>query len=592
MTELFLKIVNMSISAGWLIFAVLLLRLLIRRFPKWAHMLLWGIVGLKLVNPFSIESALSLIPSSETISPEIMVEKTPTIASGIENVDKVVNPIVQVSFAPAAGDSANPLQILISVSAIVWIIGAILLFGYMVVSYCRLYKKVNTAVMLQENIFQSENINSPFVFGIFRPKIYLPFAVPSSDIRFIVSHERMHIKRHDYWWKPIGFMVLAIHWFNPFVWLSYILLCRDIELACDEKVIMNLDNEHRADYSQALLSCSTSHRIISACPLAFGEIGVKERVMSIMKYKKPTFWILILAGIVAAIVAVCFLTDPVHSVNDDPLTPNSVNDNLVNSNNDVVSSTYPPESTNLLESDDSSEINDFDEKEESSESVNWPDDSSAATAEWGSGDIYDGTAPIIRKMGEELRLNALPRRKQTEEPPLSTEVFGLWEGEMSFTVTSAELFNSIEETGLNRDDFSGSIEGYEQDGYKPLVIKMNVKNISAKTIIDVMDGEPYIFYSGGFILSCKEEFSPENFIVQSGDECRVGQTMANVYADPHSDGADYWFYTLKEGESVELTLCFFADTSAVPHDEWYLEIITGSNDHRFGFELDQLKGLA
>ena len=310
MNELFLKIINMSISASWLVLAVLLLRIALKKAPKWVNVLLWGIVAVRLAFPFSIESALSLIPSAETISPGIMMDTVPSVQTGVPAINNVINPVIGSSLAPAPGASANPLQIWIPILSIVWAVGVAALLLYTAVSYWRLRCKVSEAVILRDNIYQSENVASPFVLGIIKPKIYLPYHMDGQDLSHVVSHEQAHIRRRDHWWKPLGFLLLTIHWFNPLMWLAYVLLCRDIELACDEKVIKELDNEQRADYTQALVACSVNRRMIAACPLAFGEVGVKERVRSVMNYKKPAFWIIILAVIACVGVAVCFLTNP------------------------------------------------------------------------------------------------------------------------------------------------------------------------------------------------------------------------------------------------------------------------------------------
>ena len=309
MNELFLKIINMSISASWLVLAVLLLRFVLKKAPKWVNVLLWGIVAVRLAFPFSIESALSLIPSAETIPPNIGMNTTPTINSGINAINNAVNPIISQSNTPMAGASVNPLQITIGIFEYIWIFGMIALALYTAISYWR-HRKVDTAVRYKDNIFQSENVKSPFVLGIIKPRIYLPFNMNGQDLEHVVAHEQAHIHRKDHWWKPLGFLLLTIHWFNPLMWLAYVLLCRDIELACDEKVIKELGNEQRADYTQALVACSVNRRMIAACPLAFGEVGVKERVKSVMNYKKPAFWVIILAVIACVIVAVCFLTNP------------------------------------------------------------------------------------------------------------------------------------------------------------------------------------------------------------------------------------------------------------------------------------------
>ena len=310
MSEAFLKVVNMSISAGWLVLAVLALRLILKKAPKWVNVLLWGIVAIRLICPFSIESALSLIPSKETISPEIMMDWTPEISTGIEPLDQVVNPVISTSFAPQGMASANPLQILIPVAANLWLLGVLILLAYTAISYLTLRYKLRTAVILRDNVFQCETVSSPFVLGILKPRIYLPYAMDGKNLIHVVAHEKAHIRRKDHWWKPLGFLLLTVYWFNPLMWVAYILLCRDIELACDEKVIAELENDQRADYTQALVTCAVNRRMIAACPLAFGEVGVKDRVNSIMNYRKPTFWIIVTALVVCIVVAVCFLTDP------------------------------------------------------------------------------------------------------------------------------------------------------------------------------------------------------------------------------------------------------------------------------------------
>ena len=310
MSAFFLKIVNMSISAGWIVLSVLVLRLLLKKAPKWINVVLWGIVAVRLICPFSIESALSLIPSAETVSPEIMTAQTPQIHSGVSLINSAVNPVIEQSFAPQELVSINPLQIWIPVFAILWLIGIAVMLIYTAASYWCLKRRVRTAVQLRDNIFQSEAVVSPFVLGLVKPKIYLPFQIQTADMDLVIAHEEAHIKRLDHWWKPVGFLLLTLHWFNPLMWLGYVLLCRDIELACDEKVIEKLDISDRADYSQALLNCSVNRRMIAACPLAFGENNIKKRIKSVLNYKKPAFWIIVIAIVACIVTAVCFLTNP------------------------------------------------------------------------------------------------------------------------------------------------------------------------------------------------------------------------------------------------------------------------------------------
>ena len=321
MSELFLKIINMSISASWLILAVLILRLVLKKAPKWVNVLLWGIVAVRLICPFSFESALSLIPSAETFPEKVISGPSFDIQTGISPVDNRINDYLGDRYFEGVTVPANNGNNIMTILTIVWIIGILLLVAYTIISYRRLHREIDTAVHYKDNIFQSENVSSPFVLGIINPRIYLPFSMNEQDLEHVVAHEQAHIRRKDHWWKPLGFLLLTIYWFNPLMWLAYVLLCRDIELACDEKVIKELGNEQRADYTQALVVCSVNRRMIAACPLAFGEIGVKERVKSVMNYKKPTFWIILAAIIACIVLAVCFLTDPVASKTEQPSDP-------------------------------------------------------------------------------------------------------------------------------------------------------------------------------------------------------------------------------------------------------------------------------
>lgn len=313
MTVLFLHVFNMSIAASWIILAVLLLRSLLKKAPKWITVLLWGIVAVRLICPFTIESALSLIPSAQTVSPEIMMDSTPEINSGVPILNDVINPIINGSFAPDPATSANPLQILIPLLSIAWIAGIAGMLLYTAISYVHIKSKIGTAVLLRDNIFQSERVLSPFVFGLVKPKIYLPFNMNTQDLSCVIAHEQAHIRRKDHIWKPLGFLVLTLHWFNPLVWLGYILFCRDLELACDQKVIAPLDRAQRADYSQALLACSVKKHRITACPPAFSEVGVKTRVKSVLQYKKPKILGIIAALITCVALAAGFLTNPISS---------------------------------------------------------------------------------------------------------------------------------------------------------------------------------------------------------------------------------------------------------------------------------------
>lgn len=311
MEAVFLKILNMSISAVWLIIAVAVLRVVFKKAPKTMRVVLWGLAALRLMIPFSFESVLSLIPSGETVPQNITVTPTPSINSGVEIIDNAVNPIIIDNLAPVdVTASVNPMQIVIFAAAAVWLLGMIVMLTYCMISYALLYGRVKASLNEESNIYLCDDITSPFIFGIFKPRIYIPSGLKGESLRHVLAHERAHINRLDYLWKPIGFAVLTVHWFNPFVWIAYVLLCRDIEFACDEKVIKTMGTEDIRAYSETLLSCSVSRKMITACPVAFGEVGVKQRIKSVLNYKKPLFWVIIVAVLVCIATAVFFLTTP------------------------------------------------------------------------------------------------------------------------------------------------------------------------------------------------------------------------------------------------------------------------------------------
>ncbi len=315
MSELFLTVLNMSLTAGWLIGVVLILRLLLKKAPKWASVLLWGIAALRLILPFSMESAVSLVPETQ------WVERQPTEIPEIPDEilltpDVITDTDIGENVTVIHQDNTVQLEVhekpdLIGIFTYIWLGGGTLMLLYAAVTAVRLRLRVASAVLLRDNIYQSEHIPTPFVLGIIQPRIYVPFSIDESALPHVIAHENAHIRRWDHIWKPLGFLILAVHWFNPLVWVGYILLCRDMEGACDEKVIKSLGDTDRADYSQALLNCSTGRRMIAACPLAFGEVSVKERVKGVLSYKKPGLWIILAAVLACAVFAVCFLTDPV-----------------------------------------------------------------------------------------------------------------------------------------------------------------------------------------------------------------------------------------------------------------------------------------
>lgn len=310
MDDVFLKLVNLSISASWLILAVLVLRVVLKKAPKWVMPLLWGVVALRLVCLFSIESALSLIPSAETIPSEIVTETREPVLYEQATLDIVTNPTLPSAAEVPVGVSRQQAQVDFNIYSVLWLAGMAALLVHALVSAGKLKRKLATAILLRDNIYESEFVDSPFVFGVVKPNIYLPMHMDEGTAAYVIAHERAHLTRRDHWWKVLGYLVLALHWFNPLVWVAYILFCRDIELACDEKVVKGLDGAARADYSQALLSCAAPKRAVAACPLAFGEGNIKTRVKSALHYKKPAFWVAAAAVLAVVIVAVCFLTNP------------------------------------------------------------------------------------------------------------------------------------------------------------------------------------------------------------------------------------------------------------------------------------------
>lgn len=316
MADVFIKTLNMGIAAGWLIVAVVVLRVLVKRAPKRFRLLLWAVVGLRLVLPVSIESALSLVPSAQTLPEGVMYAAAPELNTGIAALNDAINPAFTAAFAPEPAASANPLQVLLPVASVIWLAGAAAMLLWALVSWLRLRRRVADAVLLEGNVFESERVASPFVLGLIRPRIYLPFGLDEGAREQVLTHERAHIARGDHVIKPLGWLILAVYWYNPLVWLAYALFCRDIELACDERVIRRLPVSGRVDYSQALLDLSRPHHGVGACPLAFGESAVKGRVKSVLTYKRPAFWLIMLAAVLCIGAAVCFLTDPKAEADD------------------------------------------------------------------------------------------------------------------------------------------------------------------------------------------------------------------------------------------------------------------------------------
>ena len=347
MSTVFLKLLNMSITASWLILAVLAARILLKKAPRWIVCLLWALVALRLLCPYSLKSVLSLVPSAETIPADIALSSQPEIHSGISVINSAVNPIINnmanpdiaESVVPGTAAAVNPLQTIIPFISYIWAVGVAGMLVYALASYLRLRKTVAASASIKDRVLACDEIKTPFILGVIRPKIYIPSAMCGETLDCVLLHETAHLKRRDHWWKPFGFLLLAVYWFNPLCWIAYILLCRDIEAACDEKVVRDMDRDGVATYSQALLDCSFPRKRIAACPLAFGEVGVKQRIKGVLNYRRPAFWIILIAVVICIAIVVCFMTDPISS--------ESVPQNSIEKINEAVSSIKQDECANL-----------------------------------------------------------------------------------------------------------------------------------------------------------------------------------------------------------------------------------------------------
>ncbi|MBR6628272.1 MAG: hypothetical protein IKL04_09945 [Lachnospiraceae bacterium] len=396
MGDIFIKLLNMSITAGWLILIVICVRLLFRRMPKWINCLLWGVVAIRLICPFSIESVLSLQPSAEPVKVDTMVEGeilpyVPSIDSNFTIVEDMVNPILAETFSYQQSESLAPLQVFTEVAGYIWLCGVIILFAFAVGSVVRLRLNVREAVRYKDNIFICDTVKAPFILGIFRPGIYLPSSLNEREINHILAHETGHLRRKDYLWKPLGYLLLSVYWFNPICWIAYIMLCKDIELACDEKVIRDMNFSDKQEYSRILLSCTTGRRLVLACPLAFGEVGVKERVKNVLTYKRPAFWIIVIGMVLCVAVAVFFLTDPAEK---DELPV------ISEENQEGSNSTEEPQAT-VTESDGAEESEESAVSEESTEPV-FIDDSLPRRYDYGDPDGNGVTEyAVITQMGSQ-----------------------------------------------------------------------------------------------------------------------------------------------------------------------------------------------
>ena len=316
MTDIFLRIVELSWQAGVLALAVMLARLALRRAPKWAVCLLWALVAVRLVLPFSLQSPVSLQAAQSPVT--AVLYELPQTQEAAQKTDEVLSGGSAEPVTPLPPTEAVTVQpvpapkpaMTVSLLAAIWLAGVVMMLTYMLVSYLGIYRRVCTAVRLEDNVYRCGSWGTPFVLGLLRPRIYVPEGMDDAALPQVLAHERCHIRRGDHLVKPLAFLLLALHWFNPVLWAAYVLLGRDMENACDERVLRGVDGAGRAAYSRALVACAVRQRPAAVCPLAFGEVAVQERVKNAMNGKKPAVWAAVLLVIAAAVIAVCFLTSP------------------------------------------------------------------------------------------------------------------------------------------------------------------------------------------------------------------------------------------------------------------------------------------
>ncbi|MEN3004875.1 M56 family metallopeptidase [Dehalobacterium formicoaceticum] len=313
--DLFLKVLNMSITASLVMIFVMAARLLLKKAPKIFSYSLWSVVLFRLICPFSFTSAFSFLKvffhgsrSMDHIPNQIGMMAQPRMETGPDQVNAMINGSLPAAAVPYSG--ANPMEMIMFALSLIWVIGMMILVVYGVSSYFLLKRKVSTGMLLKDNVFESEKIAAPFVLGIIRPRIYLPLGLSETEKSFILKHEQTHIRRFDYIIKPFAFLVLCIHWFNPIVWISFVLMSRDMEMSCDEQVIKELGTEIKKDYSASLLSLAVNRGMISGSPLSFGETGVKGRITNVLNYRRPALWVIVAAIILVAAMVIGLSGNP------------------------------------------------------------------------------------------------------------------------------------------------------------------------------------------------------------------------------------------------------------------------------------------
>ena len=312
MEDVFQKIIELSFAASLMALAIILLRLLLKKAPRWTICLLWSLVAIRLCIPFSFESNLSLVPDTSTL-PQKVFYQTNFDSNNLTEPNEIPKneeiPIKEQ--APVKNPTTPDVKVnSLTIFSYLWISGCAGMLIYGTLSYAKTYRKIRTAVLHQDNIYYCDYISTPFVLGFIKPRIYLPSDITEENAQYVIAHEKAHIARRDYLTKPLAFLLLSFHWFNPLLWIAYILFSRDVELACDEKVIKGMNAESKKAYSFALVTCSEEKTFISACPLGFGEVSVKSRVKNVLSYKKPTVFIIILSFVLCLAIGFCFLTTP------------------------------------------------------------------------------------------------------------------------------------------------------------------------------------------------------------------------------------------------------------------------------------------
>jgi len=327
MTALFITVLNMSIAASVVALAVMFARVLLRKAPKIFSYVLWSVVLFRLVIPFSIESIFSLMPTSANAIPhDIVISQNPMIQTGVQFIDIPVNATIYNVLPPVVlENSVNPIHVILEIVGYFWLVGFIALLVYATIGYVNLKRRVYFATLIRDNIFETDNIKSPFVFGFIRPKIYFPVDIDPTQHDYILKHEQTHIKRRDYLIKPFAYIVFAMHWFNPLMWLSYLLMSKDMEMSCDEAVLMETTEDIRNEYSTSLLNLAVKRvSLLNPIAFAFGESNVKERVVNVLNFKKHSKWGIVVSFIVVTVFLVGFASNRATLVIEIPNEQNAV----------------------------------------------------------------------------------------------------------------------------------------------------------------------------------------------------------------------------------------------------------------------------